>query len=230
MPNTDAATGKAGSPAQGELSAKSTEGLNFISAEEHYDLLIAEGNDPVLDPPALADYMNGWDGDALFEALCLRPDSRVLEIGVGTGRLALRALNRGIGSFTGIDLSEATLSAARAHLAVYPVSFIWGEFPQDAPSGPFDRIYSSLTFLHIEDKRGACEKIASLLAPGGRCVISLDKEQSGVLDMGSRRVRTYPDSPQEIERLFRQAGLCVFPGVELERAHLVIAERPAQKC
>jgi len=213
MPSTDAATG------------------NFVPARDHYDLLIAEGNDPVLDPPALADYMNGWDGDALFEALCLRPDSRVLEIGVGTGRLALRTLNRGIGSFTGIDLSEATLSAARAHLAAYPnLSLMQGEFPQDAPSGPFDRIYSSLTFLHIADKRGACEKIASLLAPGGRCVISLDKEQSGVLDMGSRRVRTYPDTPQEIERLFRQAGLYVFPGVELERAHLVIAERPAQKC
>lgn len=209
MQSTDAATGK------------------YIPVRDHYDLLVAEGNDPVLDPPELAAYMDGWDGEALFEALCLIPDSRVLEIGVGTGRLALRSLKRGISSFTGIDLSEDTLSAARVHLAAYPnISLIRGEFPQEAPAGPFDRIYSSLTFLHIKDKRAACEKIAALLAPGGRCVISLDKERSDVLDMGNRRVRTYPDTPQEIGLLLRQAGLSVCPGVELERAHLVIAERP----
>ena len=29
---------------------------------DHYDALIAENNDPVLDPPALAAYMERWDG------------------------------------------------------------------------------------------------------------------------------------------------------------------------
>ena len=208
MPSTDAATGK------------------FISAREHYDLLIAEGNDPVLDPPELASYMDGWDGEALFDALCIQSDSRVLEIGVGTGRLALRALKRGCIQFTGMDLSEATIEIARRHLAGHEnVSLICGEFPSDAPEGPFDRIYSSLTFLHIQDKRAACEKIASLLTPGGRCVIALDKEQSDILDMGTRKVRTYPDTPEEIESLLRRSGLYVLPMVELERAYLITADR-----
>lgn len=207
MPSTDAATGK------------------FISAKEHYDLLIAEGNDPVLDPPELAAYMDGWDGEALMQALDLTPDCRVLEIGVGTGRLAIRVLKRGCGRFTGIDLSEPTIQAARGHLTSFPnATLLAGEFPGEAPDGPFDRIYSSLTFLHIAKKREACQKIASLLADGGRCVISLDQEQSDVLDMGSRKVRTYPDRPEEIERFLRQSGLCVRPAVKLERAYLIIAD------
>ena len=150
----------------------------------------------------------------------------MLEIGVGTGRLALKVLKRGCGRFVGVDLSEATIRTAHGHLASFSnVTLLAGEFPEDMPDGPFDCVYSSLTFLHIEEKRKACQRIAAQLAPGGRCVISLDKERSDVLDMGSRKVRTYPDTPEEISLFLREAGLRVLPPVELERAHLVIAAR-----
>ena len=45
----------------------------------HYDLLIDEGNDPVLDPPALAAYMDGWDGGLFIDALCLDGTQDVLD-------------------------------------------------------------------------------------------------------------------------------------------------------
>ena len=226
MPSTDAATGKKGSLAQSELSAKLTEGLSCVSVREHYDLLIEEGNDPVLDPPELAAYMDGWDGEALYEELELTDVCRVLEIGVGTGRLALRTLARGCLSFTGMDLSEKTLEAAREHLSAFRnVTLTAGEFPKDAPEGPFDRIYSSLTFLHIEDKESAIRAAAALLAPGGRMVLSLDRERSGVLDMGSRCVKVYPDDPERICALLRRAGLSVRPVRGIERAWLITAER-----
>ena len=135
MQSTDAATGK------------------LVSVQTHYDLLIDEGNDPVLDPPVLREYMNSWDGDALFRALEPESSCRVLEIGVGTGRLALRTLEKGCAYFTGMDLSQKTLATAEKHLSLYRnVSLVQGEFPLDAPDGPFDRIYSSLTFMHIPDK------------------------------------------------------------------------------
>ena len=198
----------------------------FVSAREHYDLLLAEENDPVLDPPELAAYMDGWDGGALLSALELTPCCRVFEIGVGTGRLALRVLKRGCAAFTGMDLSPATLVAAKGHLACFHgVTLMAGEFPKDVPEGPFDRIYSSLTFLHIEDKRAACRSIAALLAPGGKCVLSLDKEKSGVLDMGTRRVKTFPDTPEEIALIFQEEGLRVLPVIELPRAYLMIAQK-----
>ena len=208
MPSTGAETGK------------------FVSAREHYDRLIDEGNDPVLDPPVLAEYMDGWDGDALLEELGLTTACRVLEIGVGTGRLALRVLERGCAAFTGMDLSEKTLETARRHLAAYEnVRLMQGEFPQDVPEGSFDRIYSSLTFMHVCDKEAACRSIAALLSPGGRAVISLDRERSGVLDMGDRQIRLYPDEPEQMIRFLTAVGLIARPVRTLERAWLVIAER-----
>ena len=74
MPSMAAETGKIGSAVQVET-------VPFVSTQAHYDLLVSEGNDPVLDPPDLAAYMDGWDGDAFLDALCLESSSRVLEIG-----------------------------------------------------------------------------------------------------------------------------------------------------
>ena len=58
----------------------------------HYDLLIDEGNDPFRDPPVLQEYMDRWDGQALIDAMALRKEKTVLEIGIGTGRIAKRLL------------------------------------------------------------------------------------------------------------------------------------------
>lgn len=56
----------------------------------HYDLLIDENNDPVHDPKPLQDYMDKWDGQAFIGQMQLDISKTVLEIGVGTGRLAVR--------------------------------------------------------------------------------------------------------------------------------------------
>ena len=57
---------------------------------KHYDLLIDENNDPVHDPKPLRDYMDKWDGQVFIDSLKLDKSKSVLEIGVGTGRLAVR--------------------------------------------------------------------------------------------------------------------------------------------
>lgn len=56
----------------------------------HYDLLIDENNDPVHDPKSLQNYMDKWDGQTFIDKMELDKDKSVLEIGVGTGRLAVR--------------------------------------------------------------------------------------------------------------------------------------------
>ena len=142
---------------------------------------------------------------------------------MGTGRLALRALESGC-RLVGMDVSEKTLDTAAKHLEAFEsVCLLRGEFPKDAPDGPFDRIYSSLTFLHIPDKRAAVQKIAQLLAPDGRAVISLDKSRETVLDMGVRKVTVYPDEPEAIAGFFVECGLNAQIH-EVEQAWLVLAE------
>ena len=141
----------------------------------HYDLLIEENNDPVQDPPELRRYMDQWDGELFLEALALDGTQSVLEIGVGTGRLALRTapMSR---RFIGIDLSPKTIVRAGENLASFGnVTLLCGDFLTTAFHDTYDVIYSSLTFMHVAQKEIAIAKLASLLVPGGRMVLSLDK-------------------------------------------------------
>ena len=58
----------------------------------HYDLLIEENNDPVNDPKPLQEYMDKWDGPSFIDALRLDKSKSVLEIGLGTGRIAIKVI------------------------------------------------------------------------------------------------------------------------------------------
>ena len=78
----------------------------------HYDILIDENNDPVHDPEPLKEYMDKWDGQDFINNMNLNFDKSVLEIGVGTGRLAVRVAPL-CKSFCGIDISPKTIERAR---------------------------------------------------------------------------------------------------------------------
>jgi ubiquinone/menaquinone biosynthesis C-methylase UbiE len=56
----------------------------------HYDNLIDENNDPVNNPQSLKDYMDKWDGQIFIDKMQLDTNKTVLEIGVGTGRIAVK--------------------------------------------------------------------------------------------------------------------------------------------
>ena len=77
------------------------------AVSKHYDLLIEENNDPVRDPEPLREYMDKWDGRQFIDSLQLTKEKSVLEIGVGTGRLAIRVASE-CRDFFGIDISPKT--------------------------------------------------------------------------------------------------------------------------
>ncbi len=194
-----------------------------MDTRTHYDLLIDEDNDPFRDPPELQRYMDQWDGPAFLAALDLSPDKRVLEIGVGTGRLAARAAPR-CSSLTGIDLSTKTIDRARENLAGFTnIHLICDDFLTHPFETQFDVVYSSLTLLHFEDKKAFLSKAASLLRPGGRLVLSLDKNQGEFLDMGTRRLRIYPDTPEQILPLL--VDLHLTDRFETEFAHIIVCKK-----
>lgn len=189
----------------------------------HYDLLIDEGNDPVLDPPELAAYMDSWDGGLFICALQLNGTQDVLEIGVGTGRLAVRIVPS-CRTFTGVDISQKTTARAAEHLAAFSnAAVICADFMAWDAGAQFDVVYSSLTFMHLQDKRGAAQKAAALIRPGGRLVLSLDKGRSGVIDDGTRKLVVYPDDPVQLTAHLTAAGMTVLPVQETERAYILIA-------
>jgi len=201
--------------------------MGFVTTVMHYDMLAREGHDPVYDAPELQVHMDRWDGPAFLDALGLTLASDVLEIGVGTGRLAQRVLRRGCGSLTGIDLSKPTLEIAQKNLSAWSnVSYLWGDFCAFSFSCDYDIIYSSQAFFHIIGKNIAFDKAAGLLRPGGTFVLSIDKERNDWLEYGDRNVPLYPDDSEETKTLILRAGLTLMQAFDTEAAHIFMAKKP----
>ena len=191
----------------------------------HYNLLVKENNDPVRDPQPLREYMDKWDGQEFIDEMELNKAKSVLEVGVGTGRLAVRTAPL-CGKFSGIDISPKTVERAEENLSGYKnVTLICGDFLNFRFDRSFDIIYSSLTFMHIKDKRGAVNKIARLLNYGGRFILSLDKNKSEFIDTDTSRIKIYPDEPDTLEEYIKGAGLTVLRRYETEHAFIIVSAR-----
>ena len=191
----------------------------------HYDLLIEENNDPVRDPKPLKDYMDKWDGQVFIDKMKLDKDKSVLEIGVGTGRLAVKTAIL-CKDYCGIDISPKTIYRAKENLANYKnVKLICDNFLSHHFNSLYDVVFSSLTFMHIHEKQNAINKVACLLKNGGRFVLSIDKSQEDFIDMGTRRITIFPDSPTEIKNCILNADLELVECFETELAHIFVAKK-----
>ena len=192
---------------------------------EHYDLLIDENNDPVHDPKPLQEYMNKWDGPAFIEQMQLNNNKSVLEIGVGTGRLAVRVAPL-CGAFYGVDISSKTIERAAENLAGFEnVSLTCADFLTYGFDRTFDVVYSSRTFMHIEDKQRAVNRIAELMNPAGRFVLSIDKNPSEFIDTGIRKVKIYPDTAEIITGCIKKAGLSLLNQYDTEFATIFVSRK-----
>jgi demethylmenaquinone methyltransferase/2-methoxy-6-polyprenyl-1,4-benzoquinol methylase/phosphoethanolamine N-methyltransferase len=105
----------------------------------------------------------------------LRPGERVLDVGCGTGTLALRAQQRvgAAGEVRGIDASPEMIAVARgkAAKANAAISFETGLIEQlPFADGTFDAVFSTLMLHHLPDdvKAQGLKEVVRVLKPGGR--------------------------------------------------------------
>lgn len=197
----------------------------YTDVKSHYDKLIGEGNDPVHDSEPLKNYMDKWDGQQFIEDMKLSGNETVLEIGVGTGRLAIKICEKCC-QFYGIDISPKTVEIAKRNLpADNNIHLICEDFLTWKTNLTFDVIYSSLTFLHIKDKQQAIEKIYALLAEKGKFILSIEKTQNDEIDYGTRKVKTYPDTAETIERLLKESGFVIVKQYSTEFANIFVSEK-----
>lgn len=111
--------------------------------------------------------MDKWDGQIFINSLQLNKNKNVLEIGVGTGRLALKVIPN-CKHFTGIDFSPKTIERAIENLERFDnKTLICGDFFDYCSTKKFDIIYSSLVLWHIKEKQAFIDKVASLLSKTG---------------------------------------------------------------
>lgn len=194
---------------------------------EHYDKLIDENNDPARDPKPLRDYMDKWDGEKFIESMQLDKRKSVLEIGVGTGRIAIKVAPN-CKSLYGIDISEKTIQRAEENLSTYDnIKLICDDFMSFEFGKQFDVIYSSLTFMHIDNKLTAIKKISSLLNANGIFVLSIDKNQNEFIDMGTRKIKIYPDNLSDICNFISKANLKLINQFEIDHAYVIVTKKPS---
>lgn len=179
--------------------------MKMVSAFEHYESLIDEGNDPAQDPPVGQAYMSQWDGPIFFDGLNGN-DKRILEIGIGTGRVAKSVLGLGCCFLTGIDISPKTLARADLNLRNFSnKELVIADICGFVRPNTFDAAYSVLTFLHIEDKEQAIKNIYTSLSPNGTFLLSVSKDEEW-FDFNDRRIKLYPADVDEYIRLFNKTG------------------------
>ncbi len=140
--------------------------------------------------------------------------SRVLDVGCGYGGLLRILRAAGVRDAVGIDLYSPTKDLA---IHEFGVEVIFAEFESyDFGDRRFDLIVSQHTLEHVPDPPAVLKKMAGLLNPGGRLVVS-------VPNFASRASRwfgsgwLFAKTPQHLylytapvlERLLQEAGLRV---------------------
>jgi SAM-dependent methyltransferase len=99
-----------------------------------------------------------------------------LELGIGTGRIALPLARRGIGVH-GIDLSAAMVARLRAKPGAERIGVTVGDFATTTVDGRFSvayLVFNTIMNLTSQDEQVACfQNVAAQLAPGGCFVIEV---------------------------------------------------------
>ncbi|HEV2873094.1 MAG TPA: class I SAM-dependent methyltransferase [Actinomycetota bacterium] len=97
-----------------------------------------------------------------------------LELGIGTGRIALPLAQRGV-PVHGIDLSEAMVARLRAKPGAERVGVTVGDFATTTVEGSFSvayLVFNTINNLTSQDEQVACfQNVAAHLGPGGCFVI-----------------------------------------------------------
>jgi SAM-dependent methyltransferase len=121
----------------------------------------------------------------------LAGDGAALELGVGTGRIALPLARRGV-SVHGIDLSEAMLARLRAKPGAEQIGITVGDFSTTTVDGEFSLVYlvfNTIENLTSQDEQVACFRNAARhLAPNGCFVIEVGVPDLRRLPHGERFV------------------------------------------
>jgi SAM-dependent methyltransferase len=99
-----------------------------------------------------------------------------LELGIGTGRIALPLARRGV-HVHGIDLSEAMVARLRAKPGAEGVGVTIGDFAATTVEGTFSvayLVFNTIMNLTSQDEQVACfQNVAAHLDPGGCFVIEV---------------------------------------------------------
>jgi ubiquinone/menaquinone biosynthesis C-methylase UbiE len=115
----------------------------------------------------LPPHIEQWLVHATHNEIGLAPSSRMLEAGVGTGRIALPFAKQGY-RYTGVDLSRQMMATLRSKARGLPINLVQA----DIAGLPFaDHAFDAVVAVHIfhlvSEWAAAMDEIRRVLRPGG---------------------------------------------------------------
>ncbi len=111
----------------------------------------------------------------LAELAGFTPSSKALEIGVGTGRIAIE-VSRYVERMIGIDISRAMMDKLRGKAGGDRVCLIQGDATTlPLPSGVFDAVIAVHVFHLIPGWREALNEISRVLGPRGHLIVGFHR-------------------------------------------------------
>jgi SAM-dependent methyltransferase len=134
----------------------------------------------------------GMEIEAVIDFLAaVAGDDPVLELGIGTGRIALPLVQRGV-RVAGIDLSTAMVAKLREKAGGESIPVAIGDFATTRIEGTFSLAYlvfNTINNLTTQDSQVACfENVAAHLESGGCFVIEVGVPKLRWLPPGQRFV------------------------------------------
>jgi SAM-dependent methyltransferase len=165
-----------------------------------------------------------------FRYVTLSPDTRVLDIGCGTGRHVAAVGDRGDGFVVGADANADDLLEARGRLELHERigdtrPGAWAFSAADVTRLPFadasfDIVICSEVLEHIHDHRRAMAELARVLEPSGDLIISVPRRWPERLCWAlSREYRNTPGGHIRIYRRRRLIRMVRSAGFRLRHSH-----------
>lgn len=156
----------------------------------------------------------------LYERVGLARAERVLDVGCGTGVVALDIAESTRGHVVGIDIDEAKLEEARRLLEVVPNLELKVADVQDLPfpDDSFDLVTLNIVLVYVPDKQRALLEMARVVRPGGHVLATMEPDYAGWLQYPEgdiisiffdqlREMGADLETGRKLKYLFTKAGL-----------------------
>ncbi len=172
--------------------------------------------------------------ERIIRGLGIKPGSRVLDAGCGTG-LIIPWLLESVGEkghVTALDIAERMLTLAREKHKAPNLEFIHADIA-DTPflDGSFDEVICHNCFPHVSDKRGAVEEMFRILRPGGWATVCHNESREEVNALhrfiGDEVGLDMLPTIDEMEELFEEAGFIDVDVCDGEDMFILRARRSA---
>jgi 2-polyprenyl-3-methyl-5-hydroxy-6-metoxy-1,4-benzoquinol methylase len=162
-------------------------------------------------------------GDIIREAVDLRSDMRIIDIGAGTGLLGLDLL-ADVGAVLLTDPSSGMVEVAQRRIeaeGIVDAEAVIFDVPaaEPPPGAPFDLAVSLMALHHVEDTEATLRSIYALLVPGGHiALMDLDEEDGSFHDPAQPGIHHHGFEAGALTNAATQAG---FTDVAVRNVHQV---------